>query len=104
VFDADKLDAIGATGVVRAIAYATRAEMTHTPLPRSSLSKREGWNPGEPAQAHITEPSLRLNENQRSLFTSTGRRIAKRTPPLHVRIFRPCLAVDCVSVDDQRIP
>jgi uncharacterized protein len=73
LFDADKLDAIGAIGVARAFAFAGAHGM---PL-WGPLS--EDYRPGESAETHtpLHEFHVKLKRIRDRLFTDTGRRIAE---------------------------
>jgi uncharacterized protein len=75
LFDADKLDAIGAIGAARAIAYAARA---HQPVysPPSELFIETGrTEAGEPHSAYH-EYLYKLRKLKDRLYTTTGRRLA----------------------------
>ncbi|MBN1537569.1 MAG: HD domain-containing protein [Anaerolineales bacterium] len=76
VFDADKLDAIGATGVARAIAYATRAEMPAYTAPSKQFIQTGKLEPGEPHSAYH-EHIYKLLKIKDRLFTPAGRRMAE---------------------------
>lgn len=76
VFDADKLDAIGATGVARAIAYATRADQPAFALPSEHFIKSGTLETGEHHSAYH-EHLFKLVKIKDRLFTPTGRSIAE---------------------------
>ncbi len=75
LFDADKLDAIGAIGVARAIAYAVRAgcPFYHPP---SATFLETGWlEPDEPHSAYH-EYLFKLVKIKDRLTTESGKRLA----------------------------
>jgi uncharacterized protein len=76
VFDADKLDAIGATGVARAIAYATRAGEPAFAAPSEHFIESGMLETGEHHSAYH-EHLFKLIKIKDRLFTPTGRRIAE---------------------------
>jgi len=88
LFDADKLDAIGAIGVARAFAYSGRAgKRLWAPVTDDYL---ERWQRGlveshEHTAAH--EFVVKLSRLKERLFTSEGRRIAKERHAVMVRFF-----------------
>ncbi len=73
VFDADKLDAIGAVGVARVFAYS--AELGQSLWGRVSQEFKAGAHTGEQHTAHH-EFFFKLLRVQDRLYTATGRRIA----------------------------
>ncbi len=75
LFDADKLDAIGAIGVVRAVAYAARAgEPAYAEISQRFIQTGER-EPGEPHSAYH-EYFFKLRHLQERLHTSSARKIA----------------------------
>jgi uncharacterized protein len=75
LFDADKLDAIGAVGVVRAIAYAVLAEQSiFTPPSEQFLACGEK----ESGEAHTPyhEFLFKLSKLKDRLYTSSGKELA----------------------------
>ena len=75
MFDADKLDAIGAIGVARAVAYAARAGQPFY-APVSAQFRRSGEaETGEPHSAYH-EHIFKLDRIPERLFTAGARRIA----------------------------
>lgn len=76
VFDADKLDAIGATGVARAIAYATRAGITAYAKPSEQFMTTGVKETGELHSAYH-EHIFKLSKIKDRLFTASGRRLAE---------------------------
>ncbi len=75
LFDADKLDAIGAVGVVRAIAYAVQAQQQIFTEP-SSLFLQTGVK--EPGEDHTPyhEYLFKLRKLKDRLYTPSGKAIA----------------------------
>lgn len=76
LFDADKLDAIGAIGVARSIAYAVqRGEPLYT-LPSRRFRQRGEKEPGEPHTPYH-EFLFKLGKIKERLYTPTGRALAE---------------------------
>ncbi|HSO26864.1 MAG TPA: HD domain-containing protein [Anaerolineales bacterium] len=75
LFDADKLDAIGAIGAARAIAYAVQAGQPFYAPPSARFLEQGQTEPGEPHSAYH-EYLFKLRRIQARLFTPTGRRLA----------------------------
>jgi len=75
LFDADKLDVLGAVGVARVIAYATLVGQPffHTPSERFLLTGEE--EPGEPHSAYH-EHLFKLRKVSERMFTPSARAIA----------------------------
>ncbi len=77
LFDADKLDAIGAIGIARAFAYGG-AHQQRLWAPRDSVDEArwqvEGDNPAEHTPVH--EYVVKLSRIREQLYTAEGRRIA----------------------------
>lgn len=99
VFDADKLDAIGAIGVARAYAYGgAHGQRLWAPVESVDLDrwKTEGDDP----QAHtpVHEYVVKLSRIKDRLFTPTGRRIASARHDTMVTFFdrlsREVLGID----------
>lgn len=76
LFDADKLDAIGAIGAVRAIAYAILAEQPIYAQPSEqfmSTGEKESGEPHTPYHEHI----FKLRKLKDCMFTDSGRAVAE---------------------------
>jgi len=76
LFDADKLDAIGAIGAVRAIAYAVLAEQPLHASPSQQFiqtGRKEPEEPHTPYHEHL----FKLSKLKERMFTSTGRALAE---------------------------
>ncbi len=76
LFDADKLDAIGAIGAVRAISYAVLAKQPlHTAPSEHFLQsgEKETGEPHTPYHEHI----FKLNKLKERMFTQSGRALAE---------------------------
>ena len=86
LFDADKLDVLGAFGVARTIAYAAVAgEPIHAEPSRSFLQSGEK-EPGEPHSAYH-EYLLKLRKIKDTLFTSTAQALAVQRHDFMVNFF-----------------
>ncbi len=86
LFDADKIDAIGAVGIARAVSYAVRAEMdVYAPPSEHYLSTGE-LAPGE-SQSVSHEYLFKLRYLKDRMFTITGRSIAEERHDLMVNYF-----------------
>ncbi|PWH19080.1 MAG: hypothetical protein DDG59_04170 [Anaerolineae bacterium] len=86
VFDADKLDAMGAFGVARAIARAVQKGM---PIyaPPSSLFLERGVLAEQEAHSAYHEYWFKLRHLQERLFTSTARQLAIQRQAVMVAFF-----------------
>lgn len=76
IFDADKLDVIGAVGVMRVIAYAVLAGQPTFAQPSEKFLASGEAEPGEPHSAYH-EYLFKLSKIKTRLFTRTARRIAE---------------------------
>jgi len=76
LFDADKLDAIGAIGVARAIAYAARAGQPAYAQPSQQFITSGVTEPGEPHSAYH-EYLFKLQKLKDRLFTESARALAE---------------------------
>jgi uncharacterized protein len=77
LFDADKLDAIGAVGIVRAIAFAVSAEQALFTQPSEQFimtGEREQNEPHTPYHEFL----FKLRHIKDHLYTATARKIAER--------------------------
>lgn len=75
LFDADKLDAIGAIGAARAVAYAVMASQ---PIysPPSALFMRTGKTQAGEAHSAYHEYIYKLHKIKDRMYTATGKRLA----------------------------
>lgn len=76
LFDADKLDAIGAVGVARAVAYAVRAGMDVYAPPSPHYLKTGKLAEGE-SQTVAHEYLFKLRHIKERIYTKTGRFLAE---------------------------
>ncbi len=86
LFDADKIDAIGAVGVARAVAYAVRAGMDVYAPPSDLYLSSGKYEPGE-SQTVAHEYLFKLRHIKERLFTPSGRSLAAERHDLMVRFF-----------------
>ncbi|MBS3751345.1 MAG: HD domain-containing protein [Anaerolineales bacterium] len=87
LFDADKLDAIGAVGTMRAIAYAVHngQDLYHSPSKRFLETGQK--EPGEPhTPAH--EYHFKLRHLSAKMYTDTGQRLAEERHQIMVQFFQ----------------
>ncbi len=90
VFDADKLDAIGAIGVVRAVAYATRAgQKLFGPV--SDQFMKTGVLAEVEHHTPYHEYIFKLSKIKDRLYTPTGREIAEKRNALMANFFSTLL-------------
>jgi uncharacterized protein len=75
LFDADKLDAIGAVGVARAIGYAIQAGQPAYAPPSAQFLETGELEPGEPHSAYH-EYHFKLRRIKDRMLTATGRKMA----------------------------
>jgi uncharacterized protein len=76
LFDADKLDAIGAIGVARAVAYAASHNQPPFAEPSEQFRQTGQLQPGEPHSAYH-ELVFKLARLKDRLFTSSARQVAE---------------------------
>lgn len=76
LFDADKIDAIGAVGVARAVAYAVRAGMDVYAPPSPHYLETGELAPGE-SQTVAHEYLFKLRHIKDRLYTAAGKRLAE---------------------------
>jgi uncharacterized protein len=97
LFDADKLDAIGAIGVARAIGYALRAGQPFY-APASPLFLKTGQ--AAPGEAHSAyhEYLFKLRKLKHLLYTATARQMAEKRQSLMESYFTQ-LASECEGLD-----
>ena len=76
LFDADKLDVIGAIGVVRALAYAFQARQPAYAEPSRRFLETRETKPGEPHSAYH-EYIYKLQQVSSKLLTPTAKKIAE---------------------------
>jgi len=86
VFDADKLDAIGAVGVVRAIAYAVKDGAPLFEKPSKQFITTGVKADGE-AHTPYHEYLFKLRKIKERMFTQTGRKIAEKRHHFMERFF-----------------
>ena len=77
LFDADKLDAIGAIGAVRAIGYAVLAEQPLHAEPSQHFLETGQKEPGEPHTPYH-EHIFKLSKLKERMFTNSGRALAEK--------------------------
>ncbi|MCE1251912.1 MAG: HD domain-containing protein [Anaerolineae bacterium] len=76
IFDADKLDVLGAIGVARVIAYAALAGSPFYVEPSQTFLTSGKEEPGEPHSAYH-EHLFKLRRVKERLFTASARRLAE---------------------------
>ena len=86
LYDADKLDAIGAVGVARAVGYAVRAGMDVYATPSSQYLATGELEEGE-SQTVAHEYLYKLRHIKDRLYTKTGRLMAEAKHDLMVNFF-----------------
>lgn len=77
LFDADKLDVIGAIGIVRALAYANQANQPAYAAPSATFLESGRKLPDEPHSAYH-EYIYKLRRISGMLFTDTARKVASK--------------------------
>lgn len=86
LFDADKLDAIGAVGIARAVAYALRAGMDVYASPSAKYLTTGELEVGE-SQTVAHEYLYKLRHIKDRMYTKTGRSLAEKRHKLMVDFF-----------------
>ena len=76
IFDADKLDAIGAIGLVRVISFSARVPQPVYAPPSQQFIETGNLEPDEPYTSYH-EYLFKLNKISQRMFTRTGRRMAE---------------------------
>jgi uncharacterized protein len=76
IFDADKLDVLGAIGIARVIGYASINRQPFFALPSAQFIDSGNKEPGEPHSAYH-EYLFKLRKIKERLFTPTARAIAQ---------------------------
>jgi uncharacterized protein len=92
LFDADKLDAIGAIGIARAVAYAARANQPIYAEPSQSFIVSGRKKAGENHSAYH-EYIYKLSKIKNRMFTVSGKRIAEERD-LFMNEFFKCLQAE----------
>jgi uncharacterized protein len=86
LFDADKLDVIGAIGVVRSLAYAFQVKQPAFAAPSKEFVESGEKIPGEPHSA-FHEYIFKLKNISKVLHTKTAKKIAKNRQEFLNRFF-----------------
>ncbi len=88
LFDADKLDAIGAIGVARAFAYSGRAgKRLWAPVADDYLVRWQQGTVGADEHTAVHEFVVKLSRLKDRLFTAEGRRIARERHAVMARFY-----------------
>jgi len=87
LFDADKIDAIGAVGIARAVSYAVRAGMDVYAPPSEHYLATGELAPGE-SQSVSHEYLYKLRHLKDRMFTKTGRSLAEERHELMELYFK----------------
>lgn len=88
LFDADKLDAIGAVGVARAFAYGgAHGQRLWAPVETVDLERWEAEGDDPKSHTPVHEFVVKLSRVKDRLFTPTGRRIAAERHEVMVAFF-----------------
>jgi uncharacterized protein len=86
LFDADKLDAIGAIGVARAFAFgAHRGQKLWGAVPPDYVDQPEGADPSRHTAVH--EFHVKLSKIKDRMFTATGKQIAHERHTFMVQFY-----------------
>lgn len=91
LFDADKLDAIGAVGVMRAVAYAVQDGQPLYHIPSQHFLETGEKEPGEPHTPYH-EFHFKLRHLADEMHTDSGRRWANKRHQVMTRFFRQLAA------------
>jgi uncharacterized protein len=86
LFDADKIDAIGAVGIARAVSYAIRAGMDVYAPPSPTYLERGILAEGE-TQTVAHEYLYKLQKIKDRLYTTAGKALAEERHDLMVKFF-----------------
>jgi uncharacterized protein len=86
LFDADKLDAIGAVGVARAIGYAVQAGQPAYAPPSAQFLERGELEPGEPHSAYH-EYLFKLRRIRERMLTASGCKLAEERHQVMAEFF-----------------
>lgn len=101
LFDADKLDAIGAIGAARAIGYAARhGEPSYAPLSLSFL--QNGVLEEDEPHSAFHEFVFKLIKLKDRLYTHTGRQVAEKRHEMMVQFFQR-LHFECEGLDAEAV-
>jgi uncharacterized protein len=95
LFDADKLDVVGAFGVARTIGYAVQAHRPIFSQPSDRFLKEGLKEPDEPHSAYH-EYLFKLRHVKDRLFTQSARRIAEHRHQIMIQFFEQ-LAIEAVG-------
>ncbi len=87
LFDADKLDAIGAIGVARALAYAVLDGQPLYAAPSQTFIETLKTEPGEAYTAYH-EHLFKLSKIKERMQTKSGQADGRRAPQFHAVLFR----------------
>lgn len=99
LYDADKLDAIGAVGIARALAYAWQAGQPIYATVSDKFQNTGQLEPGEPHSAYH-EYLFKLRKLKATLFTPAGQRLAEERHAL-LQAFFENLALEMESTTEQ---
>ncbi len=91
LFDADKLDAIGAIGLARLIAFCTQAGQPLYALPSQQFIETGKKEPGE-AHSAYHEYLFKLSKLKERMFTPTGQAIAQERHKMLEDFFQRLIA------------
>ena len=86
LFDADKLDAIGAIGVARAIGFAVQAGQPAYASPSAQFLETGELQPGEPHSAYH-EYLFKLRKIKERMLTASGRKLAEERHQVMAEFF-----------------